>query len=96
MSRRGKLGEGAPPEQFQDESHLSSKEAQDKQKGAPLPLKEVQVLLPVMGAAALQLAHAALGCVRIMDTLVTNMNGKLERPSCLQLNPHRGQYASLI
>jgi hypothetical protein len=64
-------------EQLRDESYPLRREPQDMGETTELPSPEVQVLLAVMGAAALQLAHAALGCVRIMDTLVPRADSKL-------------------
>jgi hypothetical protein len=93
ISNGGRLGEGAIPERFQPESYPLGRDAQEKKKAAGLPSPEVQVLLPVMGAAALQLAHAALACVRIMDSKILAPDGKRRGPSCLQLHPCRFQYA---
>jgi hypothetical protein len=82
INNGGRLGEGAIPEQFQDESYpLRAKAQQQETSPAAMPSLEVQVLLPVMGAATLQLAHAALACVRIMDSKVVAPDGELQRSS---------------
>jgi hypothetical protein len=77
INNGGRLGEDTIPEQLRDESYPLRREPQDMGETTELPSPEVQVLLAVMGAAALQLAHAALGCVRIMDTLVPRADSKL-------------------
>jgi hypothetical protein len=45
----------------------------------------VVALLPVLGAAAIRLAHAALGCVRIMEKKVVRTSGASWASDLLQV-----------
>jgi hypothetical protein len=77
VNNGGKLGEGAIPEQYQDGTYILKQQEQKPHKLLDLN-QGVQMLLPVMGASAVQLAHAALGCVRIMDGKVLAPDGESE------------------